>query len=83
MSKPVPTDLIGSVRELRELRDRDRDTECERGVKVRPRGRTLRDWRGKGPMVKGGRGYCWEKESERDGVSERGGRESERQRKTK
>jgi len=33
-SKPVPTDLIGSVRE----------TESERGgVKVRPRGRTLRD----------------------------------------
>lgn len=55
-SKPVPTDLIGSVRE----------TERERGVKVRPRGCTLRDRRarGKGPIVKGGRGHYWERERE-------------------
>jgi len=65
-SKPVPADLIGSVRELK-----DGDRVWERGVKVRPGGRTLRNWQGKGPMVKGGRGHCWEKESERDGASEK------------
>jgi len=54
---------------VRELKDRNRVR--ERGVKVRPRGRTLREWRGKGPMVKGGRGHCWEKESEKDGSSEK------------
>lgn len=65
-SKLVPTDLIGSVRELR-----DRNRVRERRVKVRPRGRTFREWRGKGPMVKGGRGHCWEKESEKDGSNEK------------
>jgi len=48
----------------------------ERGVKVRPRGRTLRDMlaRGKGPIVKGGRGHYWERK--------RGVREREKQNET-
>lgn len=70
---------ISRVNQFRRIWSDRWERQRERGVKVRPRGCTLRDRRarGKGPIVKGGRGHYWERERER--LRER----SKRKRKTK